>query len=852
MSSPFPKIKSRCRLASRALLATGAIYSGLIPAACKSRESASPANLGFEKGTDGWDFGKDPGRSRVLPEAARSGSRGLRIDEPGGKPGALVTSKDYEVSPGQGVRLAFQARAVKNRAGCGVALRFYDASGRLLNNKPYPHDIDIIVANQPPENGWRAYTLESLAPEHSAKVRIHIATWGNPVALDVDDLQLTPFTPVIQPPWTPSYKLTPADKDKLTAADIVGPDGLVYPDWSRSGVPGGIPAVKTRVGPETFAALEGKDISAALEEAVRKAAAEGGGAIELPAGTFHLDRTVVISENGIVLRGAGREKTRLVFRDRIPFGTLRLFNWSGRGEDYAPGATAELQANPMGLESLTLSCGNIILSEAVRKMHWGNTYQTRVETRTLLERLGPGAHELTGKATYADGREFTQTFPIRLDPRPVPAPASSFNAAIIFAGKGSDSKRVPLAKDARRGDVSLALAGSPGWTKGDFIRLVGPTTPRWNQIVGNRVPWGLLRGGIFEIGETDGATVKLNQPVRIDFPTIDGSYAERLSLLEGCGIEGLTLEQEPVTADQGQPRDKITLWFPTENLWTNGVTFSFCVGGWMRDVRVVNAGRHPVYFPNSKFCEVRNCEFDDSLFKGGGGTAYVGFESSFDCLMDSVVTRKMRHAPDIQWGASGNVIRNSKFHGSDAQFHAGWTNENLLEGNLVEADADDIKNGGYGHGIFATGPSSSEHGPQGPRNVIYNNDVVAPEDGLHMEGGNENWLILHNRFRLTQGYGVYARQKSFDHVIKDNVFVIQRPRETVMFFGAADCTGIDVLDNRYYGAPTRWTYFRSGVGQLGQDSGNATLPLAEAATAARPAPAVESIFLWQKQHVPAR
>ena len=46
-----------------------------------------------------------------------------------------------------------------------------------------------------------------------------------------------------RPRWEPVYKIKPGETDRLTAADVVGPDGIVYPDWRYAGLPGGIPSV---------------------------------------------------------------------------------------------------------------------------------------------------------------------------------------------------------------------------------------------------------------------------------------------------------------------------------------------------------------------------------------------------------------------------------------------------------------------------------------------------------------------------------------------------------------------------------------------------------------------------------
>jgi len=45
-------------------------------------------------------------------------------------------------------------------------------------------------------------------------------------------------------PCPPQYKLKPEETQRLTPADVVGPDGVVYPNWTRCGVQGGIPEVK--------------------------------------------------------------------------------------------------------------------------------------------------------------------------------------------------------------------------------------------------------------------------------------------------------------------------------------------------------------------------------------------------------------------------------------------------------------------------------------------------------------------------------------------------------------------------------------------------------------------------------
>lgn len=103
------------------------------------------------------------------------------------------------------------------------------------------------------------------------------------------------------------------------AADVIGPDGISYPDFTRAGIPGGIPDVNVVIDVTTLGATpnDGKDDSAAIQAAVYAVAAQGGGAVFLPAGEYHIDRTVTINRDNVVIRGEDPEKTviRPRFRD---------------------------------------------------------------------------------------------------------------------------------------------------------------------------------------------------------------------------------------------------------------------------------------------------------------------------------------------------------------------------------------------------------------------------------------------------------------------------------------------------------------------------------------------------------
>lgn len=623
-------------------------------------------------------------------------------------------------------------------------------------------------------------------------------------------------------PWTPQYKIKPSETERLTAADVAGPDGIVYPDWRWAGIPGGIPEdLKTPLPLAQFGAApdDDKDDSVAIEAGVKALADQGGGVLLLGKGTWHLDRPVTIMDHKIVLRGEGSAQTKIVFRYGVPEGQVRFF-LPRDGETIGPDHAIEIHAAPEKLDRITLEVDGKPIADRRRSLHWGGTFNLLTSAHSLK----PGPHKLKATAEWEGGRRTQATIRVTLDPKHrLPAGRRAMpgqRAALLFLGDGRSGKTWKLAQDGKRGDREVTLTEAPDLKPGDAVELAAPATPRWNALVKNACKWGAYRHYQFRVEQVDGPRVRLNQPLRIEYPLVDGPTLKRFDPVRRCGVENLSIVQ-------------------TEMLWTSGVLFQDAWECWARNVKVTKAGRHPVYAVHSKWCEIRDSQFDDAWYHGGGGTAYVGWEGSCDCLMENVTTRKMRHAPCVQWASAGNVIRNSTFLGSDAQWHAGWTNENLFENCRIEAAG---KDGTYGHGAWGSPPEDEAHGPQGPRNVVYGCEIHAARSGLWMGGMNENWLIVYNRFLVENGPGISAKTCSFDHILRGNVIALANPKYAAIQLASDDCTGIEILDNRILGGSGQLV---AGPGKPAVDTGNRFLRLTAKPPAATPP--VPSIFQWQRE-----
>lgn len=110
-----------------------------------------------------------------------------------------------------------------------------------------------------------------------------------------------------------------------------------------------------------------------------------------------------------------------------------------------------------------------------------------------------------------------------------------------------------------------------------------------------------------------------------------------------------------------------------------------------------------------------------------------------------------------------------------------------------------------------------------------------------MGGMNEAWMILHNRFVVGSGTGIFAKTSSFDHTIGGNTFKLADAKQPMMMLATPDCVGVEITNNRIYGGNGKLT---GGPGRPLVANDNLFAAQGEAP---RPQPAVASIFEWQRK-----
>lgn len=781
----------------------------------------------FEKDLSKWEK-INTLTKKSFSDKAFSGKKALRVEfapvkNSKNKGNHALSSKKFPAKAGV-YKISAKVLLLENYGG-GVYITFTDAQGRKH------HGGGIYMGSAPKVGGkWQELSEYSYAYNDqivSAQANVWMShKLSNSMIIDdivverVDDFKA-------QRPWKAQYKIRPHEKEKLTPADFPGPDGIVYPDFTYAGVRkeyadrSNMKVVK--LSDFGVKADDGKDCYDALVKAM-DSLPEKGGIIQFDAGKYSLGKFLHIRRGNVVFRGAGRDKTFVDFAYNTGSGKVDIYMIKD-GMRMPPKqslqAIAQTYVNDSEFSEMTWELDGKKFSSYKKSLHSGNTsYHQAV----IPAKVKNGNHVLSVLARYKDGAVYTKNVNIIIDRK---APFLFENiyprAAFSFRGDGFSGKDYIIAKDGVRGNnfVELIQKDHP-FKKGDAVLLRALETARRRAETRNSCNWGNFRSVILYVTKVEGSRIYFNQPLRIDYVAVDKPFLRKVNLCKGGGIEGMTIN---------------TL----HDYWFNTVFIQYFSDCLIKDVKIIMAGRSPVAANNSKFCAVMDCEFDDSFYKGGGGAAYAGWDSSYDCLTDNLIAKKLRHAPVVQWSASGNVFRNVKSYHCDAQWHAGWANENLFENCTIISDTK--VNGGYGNIFWASAPEDGSHGPNGPRNVVYNCDGFGIEDAVYLGGMNENWIFIGNRMRTTRKAGFFVKTASFDHIIKNNVFIFDSKSSPFMVFASPDCLGIEVTDNLIYGGSG---VFSTGLQKPLINENNKFLKYDK--NAPRPKLAVPSIYEWQMKN----
>ncbi|MDX3660077.1 cellulose binding domain-containing protein [Streptomyces sp. ID05-26A] len=427
--------------------------------------------------------------------------------------------------------------------------------------------------------------------------------------------------------------------------------------------------------------------------------------ITLPAGELAVSRELHADADHLIIRGAGRDATKITFR---PDATTLYDSLTPDGSDWDGDGMTSGQGKGGWL--------------------WPGRGLFRVQSR--------GVH-----ASYASDYA-----------------AAPENRKDIFEGTVNVHWKagVKVSAAAKAGDRTVTVASAGAVKAGMLVNVRAANSVRFyeqQKATGTEFPLlnMHMRQQIFTVASVSGAAVTLDKPLEFDVPvnsTSDGSpaiggvtYDSKVSPIVdpvvGVGFEDFGFTQAMPGLDQADSVNNYGNMAPAAAM--HGIVFKWAANSWVKGVRAEMTGSHPIVTEEAKNLQIVNNELDGSWNKGKGGNGYFRGSRVWDSLYAGNTSRNLRHFT-FQRSASGNVVVGNDFD-SDLNLHGGWERHNLFENNTVRvpyahrsgncrANCGEEGGGGpddshwfpiwWGAGKKAVKWS----GGSGPQNVFFNNTMT--------------------------------------------------------------------------------------------------------------------------------
>ena len=257
--------------------------------------------LKFEAGLPGWNIRLGKENIKVIRTPYGSG---VEMRDSSRSDACNMESAFLPAKVG-GYELTGRIR-VERDEGITIKIIFYDKAHQQLDM------AEIVWIRTPTGSQWADFTLTAGAAwPQTAFCKVFIYSWYETMPVfAVADLKLREFeVKPVAPRWIPTFR----NRTEITPDEMLGPDGIVYPDFTYAGLKHPNTYKKT-VAIEDFGgkAVAGFDNYPAIRSALQSLAVSGG-ELRFGEGTYEFGHPVFVASDNIAIRGAGRSRTKLLF-----------------------------------------------------------------------------------------------------------------------------------------------------------------------------------------------------------------------------------------------------------------------------------------------------------------------------------------------------------------------------------------------------------------------------------------------------------------------------------------------------------------------------------------------------------
>ena len=185
----------------------------------------------------------------------------------------------------------------------------------------------------------------------------------------------------------------------------------------------------------------------------------------------------------------------------------------------------------------------------------------------------------------------------------------------------------------------------------------------------------------------------------------------RLKMIENIHLSSFTIVQK---IEGHSIQETVGIY---ENMFPNYrvdmIRFEYAAFCSVKNIKILNAGRHPFVFGNVFGCTASYLYINGAWNKGKKGNGYVRFARAFSSKITYSTIKNIRHLT-LQWSSANNIIENLKM-GVDINLHGGYAHDNSIKDIVFK-----IPEFHKWRGITLTPTNARWASPDGPRNYAQN------------------------------------------------------------------------------------------------------------------------------------
>jgi len=194
-----------------------------------------------------------------------------------------------------------------------------------------------------------------------------------------------------------------------------------------------------------------------------------------------------------------------------------------------------------------------------------------------------------------------------------------------------------------------------------WIKIREPNDTKFFNELGSvvwRRKYPYLRQEITSISSVHKNLIYLNNALSTRFST-KKSEIYALNMIENIHLENFTMKQVIEGHNIYETMGKYQNLFPSYRV--DLIQYEFVANSSVSNIKLLDAGSHPLSFENVYGCTASYLEVDGSWNKGKKGNGYIKFSRTFNSKIEYSKVKNIRHLT-IQWSSANN--RFLKFHSS--------------------------------------------------------------------------------------------------------------------------------------------------------------------------------------------